>query len=101
MQATIDNIFAVRKQPSYTPPPPLPVEKPIVVTPGALSEREIEIIRAMVETDGTNDAIADKLTLSTGTVRKHVDNIFIKLGVKTRTQIVIKALKMGIVTLLK
>lgn len=33
----------------------------------------------------TNGEIAERLSISVGTVRKHLDNIYAKLGVHTRT----------------
>jgi DNA-binding CsgD family transcriptional regulator len=48
-----------------------------------LSEREREIV-ALVAEGRTNREIARLLWISPGTVRKHLDNIYAKLGVHTR-----------------
>jgi DNA-binding NarL/FixJ family response regulator len=42
-----------------------------------------------------NDAIALKLELSTRTVQAHLSHIFTKMGVSSRTQAVIQALRHG------
>jgi LuxR family transcriptional regulator, maltose regulon positive regulatory protein len=50
-----------------------------------LSEREIEVLR-LVASGLSDRAIAEKLILAIGTVKKHLNNIYGKLGVHTRTQ---------------
>lgn len=55
-----------------------------------LTERELEVLRAM--THGlSNREIADKLTITEGTVKNHVSNLLAKLDVRDRTQAVLKA----------
>jgi LuxR family transcriptional regulator, maltose regulon positive regulatory protein len=55
-----------------------------------LSEREIEVLRLIAS--GLSDrAIAEKLILAIGTVKKHLNNIYSKLGVHTRTQALARA----------
>jgi len=50
-----------------------------------LSERELQVLRLVA--DGfSNGQIADKLFIAPGTVKKHINNIFGKLGVQSRTQ---------------
>ena len=50
-----------------------------------LSEREQEVLRLVA--DGlSNAAIASALVIAPGTVKKHLDNIYGKLGVDNRTQ---------------
>ena len=49
-----------------------------------LTEREIEVLR-WVSCGKTNKDIADILQLSPRTVNKHLEHIYIKLGVETRT----------------
>jgi DNA-binding CsgD family transcriptional regulator len=56
-----------------------------------LTARERELV--LLLRDGlTNQEIADRLVISTGTVRTHLENIFAKLGVHTRTAAVARAL---------
>ncbi len=49
-----------------------------------LTEREVEVLR-WVSFGKTNKDIADILQLSPRTVNKHLEHIYIKLGVETRT----------------
>jgi NarL family two-component system response regulator LiaR len=64
----------------------------------ALTEREREVLR-LVARGRTNREIADVLVVSAETVKTHVANILSKLGLANRTQIIIHALKQGIVDL--
>jgi DNA-binding CsgD family transcriptional regulator len=48
------------------------------------SPREREILELIAE-GRTNAQIAERLWVSPGTVRKHLDNVYAKLGVHTRT----------------
>lgn len=52
-----------------------------------LSQRELEIL-TLVAAGMSNHEIADQLVLATGTVKKHLNNIFGKLDVQNRTQCV-------------
>jgi DNA-binding CsgD family transcriptional regulator len=49
-----------------------------------LTEREREVLR-WVARGGTNTEIAAELSISSGTVRKHLEHAYAKLGVSTRT----------------
>jgi DNA-binding NarL/FixJ family response regulator len=61
---------------------------------GTLSAREIEVLRLAAK-GMTNAAIAQELALSTRTVQVHLTHIFAKLGVASRTEAVIAALRRG------
>jgi DNA-binding NarL/FixJ family response regulator len=50
---------------------------------GGLTERELEVLR-LVASGKTNRAIASELFVSEHTVRRHLQNIFSKLGVSSR-----------------
>ena len=60
-----------------------------------LSEREMEVLKVL-SCGMTNKEIADTLFVSAETVKTHVSSIIGKMGVKDRTQAVIKAIKAGI-----
>jgi NarL family two-component system response regulator LiaR len=61
-----------------------------------LSERELEVLRLIV--DGRdNAAIAAELFISPNTVKSHVASIFAKLGVVSRLQASVQALRCGLV----
>jgi LuxR family maltose regulon positive regulatory protein len=52
-----------------------------------LTTRELEVLR-LIEAGCSNQNIADKLVISIATVKRHISNIYIKLGAKSRTQAV-------------
>ena len=57
----------------------------IVMTPGSgLTRREREVLELVAE-GKTNKEIGGQLWISTGTVRRHLENTFRKLDVHTRT----------------
>jgi LuxR family maltose regulon positive regulatory protein len=62
----------------------------------SLSQREIEILK-MVATGATNQAIAERLVITIGTVKSHIHHIFGKLNVQTRTEAVAQARKLGLI----
>src|SRR5438477_4764603 len=68
--------------------------------PGAngaeLSEREHEILR-LVATGASNKQIAQQLVISPNTVKVHLRNIFGKIGVATRTEATLYAIRQGLV----
>ena len=71
------------------------------VSPGAtgaanLSEREHEILR-LVATGASNKQIAQQLVISPNTVKVHLRNIFGKIGVATRTEAALYAIRLGLV----
>ena len=67
--------------------PAAPVAQPLEEP---LSEREFEVLRLVA--DGlSNRDIAQELVVTTGTVKKHINNIFTKLNVRSRIQAVSQA----------
>jgi DNA-binding NarL/FixJ family response regulator len=59
-----------------------------------LTTREIEVM-TLVAGGKTNGQIAEELHLSINTVKRHLNNVFLKLGVTTRTQAINVAHKQG------
>jgi LuxR family maltose regulon positive regulatory protein len=60
-----------------------------------LSQRELEVLRLVAE-GKSNQQIAGILFISTGTVKKHLNNIFGKLGVQSRTQCVARGRELNL-----
>lgn len=65
---------------------------------GILNGREIEILKLVASGYG-NKVIAEKLKLSPSTIRGYLEEIFPKLNAMSRTESVVNALKMGILTI--
>ncbi len=55
-----------------------------------LSERELEILQ-LIAAGRSNEEIAQTLVIAIGTVKKHINNIYGKLGVQSRTQALARA----------
>ncbi len=78
--------FASRPTPRDGPPPEL----------AGLSDRELEIMREVAR-GMSNDEIASKMFLSKATVKTHVAHILAKLGLRDRTQAIVRAYESGLV----
>jgi len=61
-----------------------------------LTEREKEVLRALAR-GCSNREIAQELVITEGTVKNHVSNLIAKLGVRDRTQAVLKAQELGFI----
>lgn len=64
--------------------------------PNALDAREAELLKA-VASGTTIVALADQLYYSERTVRRHLQSLYLKLGVKNRTEAIAAASRLGIV----
>ncbi len=64
-------------------------------TTDELSDREREILR-FIATGASNKEIAQKLFISSNTVKVHLRNIFAKIGVASRTEAAMYAVRLGI-----
>lgn len=60
-----------------------------------LSERELEVL-GLIAGGLSNAAIAERLIIAPGTVKRHINHIYGKLGVQSRTQAVARARSLGI-----
>ncbi|AGC41666.1 LuxR family DNA-binding response regulator [Myxococcus stipitatus DSM 14675] len=66
--------------------------------PETLTPREREVLALLAE-GLSNKAIADRLGISEHTAKFHVNAVLSKLGVQRRTEAVVRAARMGLVTL--
>ena len=62
----------------------------------ALSEREVEVLRLVAE-GYSNAEIAQRLYITLGTVKTHINNAYGKLDVNSRTQAIAKARSLGLI----
>ncbi len=62
-----------------------------------LTERERQVLHWLVQ-GASNEKIAQHLYITVATVKAHLTAIFEKLGVSSRTQAIVKALKLGLVS---
>jgi NarL family two-component system response regulator LiaR len=65
--------------------------------PEKLTERETEVLRLLAE-GKANKEIATSLHIGETTVKTHVSNILMKLGVPSRTQAALYAVRIGLVS---
>ena len=66
-------------------------------SPQALTERETEVLRLLAQGQA-NKQIARSLHIAEKTVKVHVSNILGKLGVQSRTQATLYAIRIGLVS---
>jgi DNA-binding NarL/FixJ family response regulator len=71
------------------------LSREVAVREAALTSREIEIVR-MASEGLRNRAIADRLSITEGTVKVHLHNIYEKLGVDGRVELTLCAKQKGL-----
>lgn len=80
-------LWELQRQPSPEPAPP---------SGQGLTPRETETLR-LLGTGMSNREIAETLSISERTVENHVRSIYTKLGIRTRTQALLHAVRLGLV----
>lgn len=60
-----------------------------------ISEREIEVLR-LIAAGYSNQEVADTLVIALGTVKKHINNLYGKLAVSSRTQALLRGRALGL-----
>ncbi len=88
--------FAVEEE-SLTKRPSKPEEPSGQRLDELLTDRELEVL-PLLASGLTNQEIAQRLTISPGTVKHHVRHIVSKLGVSDRTQAAVRAVELGLLT---
>jgi len=66
------------------------------VLPLPLTGRELEVLQALAH-GLSNREIAEQLVITEGTVKNHVSNLIDKMGVRDRTQAVLKGQELGLI----
>lgn len=66
------------------------------ITRADLTDRELEILRELTS-NMTSEEIADKLNISTNTVKRHLQNIMEKTGFESRMDLAMNAKSLGLV----
>jgi predicted ATPase/DNA-binding CsgD family transcriptional regulator len=61
-----------------------------------LSDREIEVL-LLIASGESNQDIASQLFVGLSTVKKHINHIYSKLGIKSRTQAIARARELGLI----
>ncbi len=96
----LDTVLAAFRQDGTTPEhQPEAAGQRTTVQPllDPLSERELEVLHLLVRGD-SNQEIAEGLVITIDTVKRHVSNIFSKLGVHTRVRAVARARALGLLS---
>ena len=73
-------------------------EKPRPDLTAALTSRETEVLQLLVN-GASNQDMAKRLYITAATVKAHLTSIFNKLHVSSRTQAIVRAVKMGLVVI--
>jgi LuxR family maltose regulon positive regulatory protein len=76
----VELLSRISQIPAMTPP-----SMQLLIEP--LTARELEVLK-LIEAGCSNQDIAEKFVISIPTVKRHISNIYAKLGVKSRTQAV-------------
>ena len=93
-QALLADLLAEEKDEGPAQKAASPVALAVLVEP--LSPRELEVL-ALIATGASNPEIARDLSISVNTVKRHVTNIFGKLGVTSRTQAVARGRELELI----
>jgi two-component system, NarL family, nitrate/nitrite response regulator NarL len=86
-ETVTDVVNRLRRPPSHREPPPQPDR--------GLTSRELMIVAGVVAAFGNRD-IAQALHISEKTVKQHLTNVFDKLGVSSRVELAMFALRHGL-----
>lgn len=91
-QAYVENLLAAYPRELKNLHPSSFIPQPLIEP---LSERELEILR-LIAAGMSNGEIAEKLVVTVGTVKWHLNNMYGKLDARSRTQAVARARELGL-----
>jgi len=94
LQVYVNRVLAAFAVPSNEPPSVARLSSPAL--PEALSAREIELLQLMAA-GLSNQEIAERLIITVGTVKSHVNHIFGKLGVQGRVKAINRARELDLI----
>jgi LuxR family maltose regulon positive regulatory protein len=60
-----------------------------------LSERELEVLR-LIAAGLSNQEIAGQMVVAVSTIKTHINNLYGKLGARSRTQALVRARELGL-----
>ena len=89
--------FGSKRSPKQTTAVTPPVRNEVQIAQLGISKRELEVL-LLLGKGLSNQEIADALFVSQNTVKTHTSRLFEKLDVKNRTQAMLKAQEMGLIT---
>lgn len=81
--------------PEAAPTPTTATPPPSATLADPLSDREAEVLR-LIATGLSNAEAGRKLFIAPSTVKKHLENIYAKLGTRSRTQAIARAREVGV-----
>lgn len=89
-QSTMPEPIATNTQPVIEQPSVVAAQgrSPMLLNP--ISDREQEVLQ-LIASGKSNTAIAEALYISVSTVKTHINNLYSKLGVESRTQAIARA----------
>jgi predicted ATPase/DNA-binding CsgD family transcriptional regulator len=94
LDETVDELLAELRQPDRESAKldPQAIMQPLL---DPLTERELEVLQ-LVASGLSNADIAERLVVEVTTVKKHLNHIYSKLGVETRTQALLRAQELSL-----
>ena len=87
--------YAQRLLAAFDESPPMGTTGPPRALPERLTQREVEVLR-LISAGLTNQEIGTQLVISVVTVKRHISNLFGKLGVANRTMAAARASELGL-----
>jgi LuxR family maltose regulon positive regulatory protein len=86
--------YAARLLAAFSGPNPAATLRPESLA-DSLNEREMEVLH-LIYAGLTNQEIADRIVIAVSTVKWHINHLYAKLGVHTRTQALARAKELGL-----